>query len=69
MERQIAQVNYWLGLISSVLAIVWKALESVHVLPETLGSFKYMTLYKGGLLFLVIAVASCACAWAKNQKT
>ncbi len=68
MEKSIAQGSYWLGVASSVLAVVWKGLEAVHVLPESLGNFKYMTLYKGGLLFLMIAIASSLCAWAKSQK-
>ena len=68
MEKPIAQGSYWLGVASSVLALAWKGLQAVHVLPESLGNFKYMTLYKGGLLFLMIAIASSACAWLKNQK-
>ena len=68
MEKQIAQASYWLGFVSSVLAVVWKGLEALHVAPESIANLKYMTLYKGGLLFLVLAIASSICAWAKSQK-
>jgi hypothetical protein len=68
MEKLIVQGSYWLGLVSSLLAVVWKGLESLRVAPEAFGSFKYMTFYKGGLLFLLIAIAAAGCAWVKSQK-
>ncbi len=68
MEKQIAQGSYWLGLVSSLLAVVWKGLEALHVAPGGFGTLRYMTLYKGGLLFLLIALATAGCAWVKSQK-
>jgi len=68
MEKQIVQLSYWLGLASSVLALAWKGLETLHAVPEAFGSFKYMTFYKGGLLFLLISIATAGCAWLKSQK-
>lgn len=68
MEKHIAQWSYWLGLVCSLLAIVWKGLEFLKVMPEAFGSLRYMSLYKGGLLFLVIAVATSGYVAAKGQK-
>ena len=68
MEKQIVQVSYWLGLASSLLALVWKGLEALRVAPEMIGSFKYMTFYKGGLLLLLISMATAGCAWVKSPK-
>ncbi len=68
MEKQIVQISYWVGLVSSLLALVWKGLEAVNVVPEAIGNFKYMTFYKGGLLFLLISIATPLCAGVKNQK-
>jgi len=68
MEKQIVQVSYWLGLASSLLAVAWKGLETLNAAPEGFGSLKYMTLYKGALLFLLISIASSGCAWLKSQK-
>lgn len=68
MEKQIVQVSYWLGLASSLLAVAWKGLESLNAVPGGFGSLRYMTFYKGGLLFLLIAIATAGCAWVKNQK-
>jgi hypothetical protein len=69
MEKQIVQVSYWLGLASSLLALVWKGLDALNVAPGAFGSFKYMSFYKGGLLFLLISIATAGCAWLKSQKT
>ncbi|MBI4167192.1 MAG: hypothetical protein HY508_15815 [Acidobacteria bacterium] len=68
MEKHIVQVSYWLGLVSSLVALVWKGLEALHIASEGLGGFKYMTFYKGGLLFLLISIATAGCAWLKSQK-
>ncbi len=68
MEKHIAQWSYWLGLACSLLAMIWKGLEFLKVLPASFGSLSYMTLYKGGLLFLVIALATAGFVAAKSQK-
>ena len=68
MEKQIVQVTYWLGLASSIVALAWKGLEVLKVAPEKFGALGYMTFYKGGLLFLLISIATAGCAWLKSQK-
>ncbi len=68
MEKQIVQVSYWLGLASSLIAVAWKGLVALHAAPEAIGGLKYMTFYKGGLLFLLISIAAAGCAWLKSQK-
>ena len=68
MEKYIGQWTYWLGLACSVLAMIWKGLEFLRVLPDRFGSLGYLTLYKGGLLFLVIALATSGCIAGKGQK-
>ena len=66
MEKHIIQASYWLGLVCSVIGLVWKGLEILKVLPESYGTLMYSTVYKGGLLFLVIAIATASCAAAKK---
>jgi uncharacterized membrane protein len=68
MEKYIAQWSYWLGLACSLLAMIWKGLEVLKVMPEGFGALRYMSLYKGGLLFLVIALATSGYVAAKGQK-
>ena len=69
MEKHILPGSYWLGLVCSALATLWKALEVLKVAHGGIGSLSYMTLYKGGLLLLVISVATAAAAGAKVPKT
>ena len=68
MEKQIVQVSYWLGLVSSLLAVAWKGLEALHAAPGGLGSISYMSFYKGGALLLLLSLATAGCAWLKGQK-
>ena len=68
MEKQIVQVSYWLGLVSSLLAVGWKALEALNAAPGGFGNLRYMTFYKGALLFLLVSIATSGCAWLKSQK-
>lgn len=68
MERSLAHGSYWLGVVCSLVALVWKGLEALSVAPEGFGSVRYMTFYKGGLLFLLIAIAAATCALLKSQK-
>jgi hypothetical protein len=51
-----------------LLAMIWKGLEILNVMAAGYGALRYMTLYKGGLLFLVIAVATSSFVAAKSQK-
>jgi hypothetical protein len=68
MEKQILQWSYWLGLAISLLAMVWKGLATLGVMPEGFGSLLYSSLYKGGVLFLLISLATAMAAWLKGQK-
>jgi len=68
MEKQIVQVTYWLGLVASLLAVAWKGLEALHAAPDSFGNITYMSVYKGGALFLLLSLATAGCAWVKGQK-
>jgi len=52
----------------TLVAVVWKGLESLNAAPGGFGSLRYMTFYKGALLFLLISIAASGCAWLKSQK-
>lgn len=68
MDKHILQGSYWLGLGCSALALLWKVLVVVKVAPEKFASVGYLTLYKGGLMFLVISLATAACAGQRAPK-
>jgi hypothetical protein len=68
MEKHILQGSYWLGLGCTALAVLWKLLVVVKAAPEAFGSVRYITFYKGGLLLLVITLATAACAGQRAPK-
>jgi len=68
MEKYLVQGSFWLGLASSVVALVWKGLDVLNVVAGGLGGVTYMTLYKGGLLFLVISIATTGYVGLRSQK-
>ena len=69
MLKSIMQSSYWLGLASFVVALVWKAFNSIGIwLPRSDATFAYMTFFKGGILFLLVAVATANYGWFSSQK-
>jgi len=72
VEKKIVTVSYWLGLLSSLLALALRALNNFGILtPEVVQQGKtlwYMSFYKAALLFFLIAIAtqSYAAAWRKD---
>ena len=74
MEKSILRWSYWLGVISAVIALVWRAINvalglhpaGVAVIPGQ--TIWYMSFYKAALLFLLVAVASANYAWIRGQK-
>lgn len=68
MEKQITQVSYWLGLACALIGIVWKVLEILKLMPESYGTLMYSTVYKGGLLLLVVVIATASWAAVKSPK-
>jgi len=73
MEKQIVKGSYWLGLLSSLIALGLRSLNAFGIL--TPGVVKqgqtiwYMSFYKGALLFFLIAIATASYAWVRGEKT
>ena len=68
MEKHLAQGSYWLGIVCAVVALAWKGLAALKLAPGAFGELQYTTFYKGGLLVLLIPIATAGCAWLKSQK-
>jgi hypothetical protein len=72
MEKHILTWSYWLGLASTVIALVLRLLNALGLLvPQVVKQGQtiwYMSFYKGALLFLLIAVATASCTWARSQR-
>ena len=66
MEKQIVTVSYWLGLLSSLIALVLKALTIFGMKGV---AFWYMSFFKGALLFFLIAIATASYASVRSEKT
>jgi hypothetical protein len=72
MEGNIAHWTYWLGMVSLVIALLWRAFNALGLwLPMYIRegeTVHYMSFYKASLLFFVAAIASSNYAAFKSQK-
>jgi hypothetical protein len=70
MEKYIIPWSYRLGIACFAVAILWGVLYAVRISPGYIGygNVGYMSFYKGGILFLLVTIASANCAWFASQK-
>lgn len=72
MERNIVHWTYWLGIVSLVIALLWRVFNALGLwLPMYIKQGEtvyYMSFYKASLLFFVAAIASSSYAVFKSQK-
>ena len=68
MEKNLLQWSYWLSLVCFLVAGLWKGLTFVGVYGDTFRGVGCMTLYRGGVLFSLIAVTTTCLVWSKSQK-
>ncbi len=73
MEKQLATAAYWIGLVSTVLALITRGLTvlGIFVFPvSTPGKIpiSYRSFLDGAILFFIMAIASSVIVWAKAQK-
>lgn len=66
MEKQLLAIGYWLGLICTVLALIFRFLTAIHSIPPFLGApggnaLSYMSFLHGAALFFLLTIAS----WCK----
>jgi hypothetical protein len=73
MRKQIVTGSYWLGLLSSLIALGLRSLNAFGMLtPRVVTQGQtvwYMSFYKGALLFFLIAIATAAYASVCGEKT
>ena len=73
MEKQIVTGSYWLGLLSSLIALGLRSLNAFGILTPTVvqqgKTLWYMSFYKGALLFFLIAIATASYASVRGEKT
>jgi len=75
LEKQLSMAAYWIGIVSTVLALILRGLAvlGVFIFPSVpLAGGKipvsYHTFLEGAVLFFTMAIASTVIAWAKAQK-
>ncbi|HKM80356.1 MAG TPA: hypothetical protein VJY15_05280 [Candidatus Acidoferrum sp.] len=62
MEKQIAVVSYWLGMVCALLTIVFRALAAFGIWPNLVPAagapITYYTFLRGGVLLFLASIAS-----------
>lgn len=73
MEKHVITWSYWLGIACFAIALVWRAANTLGVfLPKSLTqgeTIYYMSFYKAGVLFLLVAIATASYAWFNSRKS
>ena len=73
MEKQIVTWSYWLGLLSTAIALGLRTLNVLGILSTVIvqqgRTLWYMSFYKGALLFFLIAIATGSYTSVRGQKT
>jgi hypothetical protein len=70
MEKQLSTVGYWLGLICTVLALIFRAFTAINMIPPHMAApggsaLSYMSFLHGAVLFFLLAIAS----WCRTAKS
>lgn len=72
VEKQLAATAYWIGVLSTVVALIMRGLAvlGVFAFSSTAGRnpISYRTFLEGAVLFFVMAIAGALIALAKEPK-
>jgi hypothetical protein len=73
VEKQIVTVSYWLGILSSLIALGLRTLNAFGILTPTVvqqgRTIWCQSFYKGALLFFLIAIATASYTFVRSEKT
>ena len=69
MEKQLSVLGYWLGVICTILALIFRAFTAVNMIPPHMGTpggnaLSYLSFFHGAALFFLLAIAS----WCRSAK-
>jgi len=70
MEKQLSAIGYWLGLLCTVLALIFRLLTAMNRVPPFLGlpggnAISYLSFFHGAALFFLLSIAS----WCRIPKS
>jgi hypothetical protein len=69
MEKQLSLLGYWLGIICTVLALIFRFFAALNMIPPFMGApgghaISFMSFLHGAGLFFLLAIAS----WCRTSK-
>jgi hypothetical protein len=70
MEKQLSAIGYWLGLICTVLALIFRMLTALNRIPPLMAvpggtAISYTSFLHGAALFFLLTIAS----WCRTAKS
>jgi succinate dehydrogenase/fumarate reductase cytochrome b subunit len=70
MEKQLATLGYWLGVVCMVLALIFRGLGAVNIILPRMGTpggnaISYLSFFHGAVLFFLLGIAS----WCRAAKS
>jgi hypothetical protein len=70
MEKYLSVLGYWLGLISTILALIFRFFTALNRIPPHMGApggnaISYMSFLHGAVLFFLLAIVS----WCRTAKS
>ena len=74
MEKQLGTIAYWVGVVSTVVAIITRLLTAIGIFIFPLPAagkvpISYRSFLDGAMLFFVMAIASSVALWIKQQRS
>jgi hypothetical protein len=68
MEKQLSLIGYWLGIICTVLALIFRVLTALNMIPPHMGApggnaISYLSFLHGAALFFLLTIAS----WCRTK--
>ena len=73
MEKQLSSIAYWIGVLSTIIALITRLLAAigVFVFPVTAGKIpiSYRSFLDSAILFFLMAIASSVAMWAKAERS
>jgi hypothetical protein len=70
VEKQLSALGYWLGLICTLLALIFRLFTAFNVSPPHVGAsggigISYLSFFHGAALFFLLAIAS----WCRTARS
>jgi hypothetical protein len=70
MEKQLSVLSYWLGLICTVLAVIFRGLAALNIFVLHMAApggtgISFLTFFNAAALFFLLAIAS----WCRTAKS